>query len=73
MTIDRNIIWQETKDYFNITLGLMLYTFGFTVFLLPYEIVTEVLLVSEPSFSMPQDFPSSGHSLSSMHCLLWRH
>ena len=40
MTIDRNIIWQETKDYFNITLGLMLYTFGFTVFLLPYESVT---------------------------------
>ena len=40
MTIDRKIIWQETKDYFNITLGLLLYTFGFTVFLLPYEIVT---------------------------------
>ena len=40
MTIDRKIIWQETKDYFNITLGLMLYTFGFTVFLMPYEIVT---------------------------------
>ena len=31
---------RETRDYFNITLGLMLYTFGFTVFLLPYEIVT---------------------------------
>ena len=30
----------ELKDYLNITLGLMLYTFGFTVFLLPYEIVT---------------------------------
>lgn len=30
----------EVRDYFNITLGLMLYTFGFTVFLLPYEIVT---------------------------------
>lgn len=30
----------EARDYFNITLGLMLYTFGFTVFLLPYEIVT---------------------------------
>ncbi len=30
----------EFKDYFNITLGLMLYTFGFTVFLLPYQIVT---------------------------------
>ena len=40
MTIDRKIIWQEAKDYFNITLGLLLYTFGFTVFLLPYEIVT---------------------------------
>ena len=30
----------EVKDYFYITLGLMLYTFGFTVFLLPYQIVT---------------------------------
>ena len=30
----------EIRDYVNITLGLMLYTFGFTVFLLPYEIVT---------------------------------
>ena len=30
----------EIKDYFYITLGLLLYTFGFTVFLLPYEIVT---------------------------------
>ena len=33
-------IKNELKDYLNITLGLMLYTFGFTVFLLPYEIVT---------------------------------
>lgn len=33
-------IIRETRDYMNITLGLMLYTFGFTVFLLPYEIVT---------------------------------
>lgn len=33
-------IRNELKDYLNITLGLMLYTFGFTVFLLPYEIVT---------------------------------
>ena len=30
----------EIKDYFYITLGLLMYTFGFTVFLLPYEIVT---------------------------------
>lgn len=34
------MIVREARDYFNITLGLMLYTFGFTVFLLPYEIVT---------------------------------
>ena len=34
------MVMRETRDYFNITLGLMLYTFGFTVFLLPYEIVT---------------------------------
>ena len=34
------MLMRETRDYFSITLGLMLYTFGFTVFLLPYEIVT---------------------------------
>ena len=33
-------LWNEVKDYFFITLGLMLYAFGWTVFLLPYEIVT---------------------------------
>ncbi len=33
-------ILNEVKDYVVITLGLMLYTFGFTVFLLPYKIVT---------------------------------
>ena len=36
----RQDIIYEKKDYFYITLGLLLYTFGFTVFLLPYEIVT---------------------------------
>ena len=36
----RQDIIYEIKDYFYITLGLLLYTFGFTVFLLPYEIVT---------------------------------
>ena len=30
----------EIKDYVYITFGLLLYTFGFTVFLLPYQIVT---------------------------------
>lgn len=33
-------IWGEVKDYIYITLGLLLYTFGWTFFLLPYEIVT---------------------------------
>ena len=36
----KQAITRELKDYVNITLGLMLYTFAFTVFLLPYEIVT---------------------------------
>ena len=36
----RQDIIYEIKDYFYITLGLLLYTFGFTVLLLPYEIVT---------------------------------
>ena len=36
----RQELLYEIRDYVNITLGLMLYTFGFTVFLLPYEIVT---------------------------------
>ncbi len=40
MTIDHRFIWQEAKDYIWISLGLMLYTFGWCVFLLPYEIVT---------------------------------
>ena len=33
-------IYLEVKDYVNITLGLLLYTFAFTVLILPYEIVT---------------------------------
>ena len=37
--MNKTVIY-EIKDYFYITLGLMMYTFGFTVFLLPYEIVT---------------------------------
>ncbi|MBO1363820.1 YitT family protein [Prevotella sp. A2931] len=36
----RNLqIWNETKDYLFITLGLILYTISFTVFLMPYQIV----------------------------------
>lgn len=40
MTIDHKMILNEARDYVFITLGLMLYSFGWTVFLLPYEIVT---------------------------------
>ena len=40
MTINHKLIIKEVEDYVFITLGLLLYTFGFTVFLLPNEIVT---------------------------------
>ena len=40
MTIDHKLILKEVQDYVFITLGLFLYSFGFTVFLMPYEIVT---------------------------------
>jgi len=39
MTIDHKIILNEVKDYLFITLGLLLYTIAFTVFLMPYQIV----------------------------------
>ncbi|GJG27846.1 MULTISPECIES: YitT family protein [Segatella] len=37
--IDHRMILNEVKDYIFITLGLMLYAFSFTAFLLPYQIV----------------------------------
>ena len=40
MTVDHRLILKEVGDYVGITLGLLLYTFGFTFFLMPYEIVT---------------------------------
>ena len=33
------MIWNETKDYMFIALGLAIYTVAFTVFLMPYQIV----------------------------------
>ena len=39
MTIDHKLILKEVEDYVFITLGLMLFSFAFTAFLLPYEIV----------------------------------
>lgn len=40
MDVNHKIIFNEIKDYFFITLGLMMFSFGWTVFLLPYQIVT---------------------------------
>ncbi len=40
MQLSKNIFYSELKDYFFLTLGLLLYACSFTVFLLPYEIVT---------------------------------
>ena len=40
MTLNHQLIAKEIQDYVFITLGLILYSFGFTVFLMPYEIVT---------------------------------
>jgi len=40
MTINHKLILKEVEDYVFITLGLFLYSFGFTVFLMPYQIVT---------------------------------
>ncbi len=40
MKINNKLILNEVEDYVFITLGLILYSFGFTFFLMPYEIVT---------------------------------
>ena len=40
MTERHRIIWNEVKDYLYITLGLVMYAIAFTVFLLPYQIVS---------------------------------
>ena len=37
--LNHKMILNETKDYFFITLGLLMYTISFTVFLMPYHIV----------------------------------
>ena len=40
MTYNKRYMMKEIEDYVFITLGLILYSFGFTFFLMPYEIVT---------------------------------
>ena len=39
MNINHKLIMNEVEDYFFITLGLVLYTIAFTIFLMPYQIV----------------------------------
>ncbi len=40
MKLTATEIWQESKDYLAIILGLTIYAFGFTCFILPYQITT---------------------------------
>ena len=40
MTVSNKLLVNEAKDYLFITLGILLYTAAWTIFLLPYEIVT---------------------------------
>ena len=40
MISSRNRLFREAKDYLTITLGLMAYAMGWTLFLLPYQIST---------------------------------
>lgn len=40
MSINKNLVLTEVKDYTFITIGLIVFAFAYTIFLLPYEIVT---------------------------------
>ena len=40
VNISKQLLKNEVKDYMGFTMGLLLYTFAFTFFLMPYEIVT---------------------------------
>lgn len=39
MKVSRDKIWRTTRDYIFITLGMAIYAFGFTAFILPNEVV----------------------------------
>lgn len=40
MNHSKKEIWQESKDYLGLLLGITIYAIGFTCFMLPYEITT---------------------------------
>ena len=60
MTLRKQIILNEARDYAGITFGLILYAFGFTFFLMPYEIVTGgvagVAAIVEYATSFPNQY-----------------
>lgn len=40
MNVERIKVWQELKDYFFISIGVILYAIGVTIFMLPYGLTT---------------------------------
>ena len=69
MTISQKKLMTEAKDYLVITLGLLLYTFAWTVFLLPYEIVTGGVTGISAIVTMQLVSQSSIPTLlSTLHC-----
>ena len=59
-------VTRELKDYIFITLGLISYALGWAAFLIPYQITTGGTTGIGAISIMPPDFPSSGHTSSSM-------
>ena len=39
MTLNKQKIWRNARDYFFITLGVSIYAFGFASFILPHDVV----------------------------------
>ena len=40
LNLNKRLIWKEVKDYLFMTIGMAIFAFSFTLFLLPYEIVS---------------------------------
>ena len=39
MKVSKETFWRTSRDYFFITLGMAIYAFGFTAFILPEKVV----------------------------------
>ena len=59
-------VTRELKDYIFITLGLISYALGWAAFLIPYQITTGGTTGIGAIIYYATDFPSSGHTSSSM-------